>query len=358
MAVHAGLACCVDLPCGGWTERRGFCRAALPQTLPAAREERKPCVPRFSSGASPRSEPDSTSREPHRGGRAAHRRRSDGRGEFFDDPLCRQRPRGRARGGGRRPRRPAPAPAGPGRRREEQVPLRPRRAALVRRRRSRGRPAAARGVATAKAALQPRAVRRRWSSGSGRRTAPPPERRVRPPGRVVLRPGVELDPPAALVLRDEPLSRGRGKAHMLEFAFRRGGEIVWVNSRHPSGISEAAYRRLTEEQRGSGRLDAVRPRSRSCSRRARSAIPTTRRSCLRGWHRVFDEHRAGRPGDAARRVPRLTRRALPRRRPRTFRDRLTAGRHALNVEIEVRAPCPGLAERHHGRDSSRGRALL
>ena len=39
-----------------------------------------------------------------------------------------------------------------------------------------------------------------------------------------------LDPPAAFVLRNEPLSRGRGTAHMIELAYRRGGQVVWVNN--------------------------------------------------------------------------------------------------------------------------------
>jgi hypothetical protein len=98
------------------------------------------------------------------------------------------------------------------------------------------------------------------------------EARLLPGGPPVV-PALELDPPSAFVLRNEPLSRGRGKAHMIEFASRRGGQIVWVNRRHPSGISDARYRRL------------------------------------------HDEHRAGRACDAARRVPRLTGGRSRRRAP-------------------------------------------
>jgi hypothetical protein len=54
------------------------------------------------------------------------------------------------------------------------------------------------------------------------------------------------EPLAAHVLRDEPLRRGRGDAHVLQFAFRRGGEVVWVYGRHPTGIGEAAYERSPE----------------------------------------------------------------------------------------------------------------
>jgi hypothetical protein len=108
------------------------------------------------------------------------------------------------------------------------------------------------GVAAAKAALQPALVR----TAVGRARPKDPFRRrntayVRQ-GEWFFVPTLELDPPAAFVLRNEPLSRGRSKAHMIELAHRRGGQVVWVNHRHPSGISDARYRRLTEKERRSG----------------------------------------------------------------------------------------------------------
>jgi hypothetical protein len=39
-------------------------------------------------------------------------------------------------------------------------------------------------------------------------------------------PAPEIDPPVTMVLFDEPLFRGRGKAHMLQFAHRRGGDVA------------------------------------------------------------------------------------------------------------------------------------
>ena len=108
------------------------------------------------------------------------------------------------------------------------------------------------GVATAKAALQPLAVR-----ALVERTRPkdPFRRRnaayVRQ-GEWFFVPAAGIDPPDALVLRDEPLSRGRGTAHVMQFAYRRGGDAVYVNGHHPTGISEARYARLTPEQRRSG----------------------------------------------------------------------------------------------------------
>ena len=54
------------------------------------------------------------------------------------------------------------------------------------------------------------------------------------------------------VLRDEPLTRGSGKAHKLQYAFPRGGETVYVNDAHPTGISEARFESLSQSQRLKG----------------------------------------------------------------------------------------------------------
>ncbi len=108
------------------------------------------------------------------------------------------------------------------------------------------------GVATAKAALQPPAVR-----ALVERTRPkdPFRRRnaayVRQ-GEWFFVPTVRIDPPEVLVLRDEPLSRGRGTAHVMQFAYRQGGDSVYVNRRQPTGISEERYARLTPDQRRNG----------------------------------------------------------------------------------------------------------
>jgi len=51
-----------------------------------------------------------------------------------------------------------------------------------------------------------------------------------------------------LVLRDEPISRGRGsKPHRCEFCCRTGGELVYVSRWHSDGVSPDEYRRLLDE---------------------------------------------------------------------------------------------------------------
>ena len=141
------------------------------------------------------------------------------------------------------------------------------------------------GVATAKVALQPPAVR-----ALVERTRPKDPFRRR--NAAYVRQGewffvpVRINPPSAFVLRDEPLTRGRGNAHVMQFAYRRGGETVYVNRQNPTGVSEARYARLTPDQRRTG----------GWTRQVREpevyATGTVRHPdhatiTLAGWHRVL-----------------------------------------------------------------------
>jgi len=66
-------------------------------------------------------------------------------------------------------------------------------------------------------------------------------------------PVVNMKVDEKLVLRNEPLSRGRcSKPHNMEFCYRTGGETVYVNHRYPSGISQDAYNRLDPAERKLG----------------------------------------------------------------------------------------------------------
>src|SRR6266576_5329978 len=82
----------------------------------------------------------------------------------------------------------------------------------------------------------------------------------------------------ARLLRRSPVTRGMdGEA--------RGGQLVWVNRRHPSGISDAGYRRLTEKERRSGGWTRF---VRDPELFAKGAIrhPDHATVVLNGWHRV------------------------------------------------------------------------
>jgi hypothetical protein len=110
------------------------------------------------------------------------------------------------------------------------------------------------GVKSAKIALQPEEVRRLIA-----RVRPKDQFRRR--NAAYVRQGewffvpakLRPEPTRAEVRRDEPLSRGRGKAHVLQYAFRRGGRVVYSNWSHPTGISEERYRDLSPEERTKGR---------------------------------------------------------------------------------------------------------
>jgi hypothetical protein len=142
------------------------------------------------------------------------------------------------------------------------------------------------GVTTAKAALQPQAVR---DVVERRRPKDPFRRRntayVRQ-GEWFFVPAAGIDPHEGLVLRDEPLRRGSGTAHVMQFAYRRGGSVVYVNRRHPTGISEARYAELTPEERRTG---GWQPMVRDPEVYATGAVrhPDHATVHLAGWHRVL-----------------------------------------------------------------------
>jgi hypothetical protein len=98
-------------------------------------------------------------------------------------------------------------------------------------------------------------------------------------------PAPGVSPPDAHVLSNEPLSRDRGKPHLMEFAFRRGGELVYVNPSYPFGIRQALYDRLPEWQR---RRRDWRQMMHDAEVYAAGAIrhPDHATIRLNGWHRV------------------------------------------------------------------------
>jgi hypothetical protein len=142
------------------------------------------------------------------------------------------------------------------------------------------------GVEAAKVALQPDAVRSR--SARLRR-----KDRFRRRNDAFVRqgewffvpePGVRVEP--TQVLRNEPISRGLGSPHVVELVYRRGGEVVHVNGRHPTGLSEARFRRISEQQRRTGGWVRM---VRDPEVFARGAVrhPDHATIVLGGWHRVL-----------------------------------------------------------------------
>lgn len=61
-------------------------------------------------------------------------------------------------------------------------------------------------------------------------------------------PVLGFHPPANLILKNEPISRGLGsKPHICEFVYRSGGETVYVNHEFPNGITQAEYNTLCNQ---------------------------------------------------------------------------------------------------------------
>lgn len=91
-----------------------------------------------------------------------------------------------------------------------------------------------------------------------------------------------------MVLHNEPLSRGRGKAHWVEFLCRSGGEAMYVSREYPAGLSEAAYRELVTAQPEKKRLRWMVMRiNAQAYARGKVRHPDHKTIRLGVWHRVL-----------------------------------------------------------------------
>ncbi len=102
-------------------------------------------------------------------------------------------------------------------------------------------------------------------------------------------PAPELSVNPKLVLRNERISRGRGgKAHMCQFLWRTGGELVYVCSRHPRGLTASEYSALLNSNPSARSWNWNRMR-RDASAYVRGRVwhPDHKTVVLDGWHRVL-----------------------------------------------------------------------
>jgi len=104
-------------------------------------------------------------------------------------------------------------------------------------------PGSASNVPTALEALKPPEVRMVQEM-----MQVPQRRRSRRRTRAYIRQGEwffiptpTLSPAEEVVLRNEPIRRGNGKPHMVDFVFRVGGEPVYVCTRYPNGVALRMY---------------------------------------------------------------------------------------------------------------------
>lgn len=101
----------------------------------------------------------------------------------------------------------------------------------------------------------------------------------------VPRPELNVDERA--VLCDEPLRRGsRGKAHWAEFAYRTGGETVYVNARYPNGLSVGQFTQLFGHRSAAQAGFDVMQRNAMVFVKGRISHPDHKTIQLNGWHSV------------------------------------------------------------------------
>jgi hypothetical protein len=91
-----------------------------------------------------------------------------------------------------------------------------------------------------------------------------------------------------LVLRNEPLQRAGGKPHWVEEIYRIGGEVVYVCSKYPNGLTEGQYRNLLQRQPAAEKLNwRVMRRNPTVFARGKVRHPDHKTLVLPFWHQVI-----------------------------------------------------------------------
>jgi hypothetical protein len=146
-------------------------------------------------------------------------------------------------------------------------------------------------VATAMEALKPVEVRRRESA-----LAVKPRKRNRRRNEAFVRQGEWFfvpvpkwtKPNEKLILRNEPLRRGRGKPHMVDELIRDGGVMVYVSSQHPNGLTAWQYENLISRQPSLRNLHwVVQRRNPQVYVRGKIRHADHKTIVLDGWHQVL-----------------------------------------------------------------------
>ena len=149
--------------------------------------------------------------------------------------------------------------------------------------------AAVSSVITAKEALKPDFVRNLESGTKGKRR----KRHRRKTDTFVRQgewffvsaPGVEAD--EALVLRNEPLRRGRGKPHLCDLLYRVGGTTVYVCRQYPNGLTEQEKKNLLNQNPTASKWNwQVMQRDPTVFVRGSVSHSDHATIHLDGWHRV------------------------------------------------------------------------
>jgi hypothetical protein len=98
-------------------------------------------------------------------------------------------------------------------------------------------------------------------------------------------PADRVQVPAAMVLRNEPLVRTGGKPHLAEFAFRMGGELVYVDAQNRA-LTAFQYQRLLRRDATAARHYTPRRQNMQVLVKGRISHADHKTIVLRDWHRV------------------------------------------------------------------------
>jgi hypothetical protein len=146
-------------------------------------------------------------------------------------------------------------------------------------------------VLTAFDALKPSAVR-----SLEQRLGVKPQKRYRRRNEAFIRQGewffTPVENPALIdscfVLRNEPITRGRGKPHLCEELVRQGGQLVYVCSRYPNGLLEKDYKQLLSLTPTLRHLRwLAQRRNPTVFVRGRVRHPDHKTIILNGWHQIL-----------------------------------------------------------------------
>ena len=102
-------------------------------------------------------------------------------------------------------------------------------------------------------------------------------------------PAPELIVNPKLVLKNEPISRGNGsKSHMCQFLYRTGGDLVYVSTSRPRGLTVGEYRLLLKSNPGAKDWGWTEMRRNALAYvSGRVWHPDHKTIVLDGWHRVL-----------------------------------------------------------------------
>lgn len=105
-------------------------------------------------------------------------------------------------------------------------------------------------------------------------------------GEWFFTPSHDIQVPAFMIIKKEPIQRGRGKPHICEELYRLGGVDVWVSSQYPNGITDVHYRQLIAKN--PARVAQFRSGRRNAQVYVRGTVkhPDHKTVHLKGWHLV------------------------------------------------------------------------